>query len=303
MSLFLLQTRLQQKTDSIGILFKINVNPSVSSTPFASISHDGYYHTEEEILFSMHTVFRVGEVTQITSSKPLYQVDLTLTADDDKDLRTLTQRIREELVGNTALERLGHLLITISQLDKAEEVYNTLRKQRSELDDDASHYHNLGLIHSDRGDYQKAIQFYTRAIEIEQKTLPANHPSLATSYSNMAGVYGHMGEYSKALSLYEKAVEILQIALPANHPSLATSYSNMAGVYQDMGEYSKALSLYEKAVEIQQIALPANHPSLATSYSNMQLEILQIVFLQIILHWLSTNGRVYKDSKKQLKFK
>ena len=45
-------------------------------------------------------------------------------------------------------------------------------------------------------------------LKSDQKTLPANHPLLATSYNNIGAVYMNMGEYSKALSFYEKALEI-----------------------------------------------------------------------------------------------
>jgi hypothetical protein len=66
--------------------------------------------TEEEILFSMHTVFRVSEITKIDNNNELYQVDLQLTADDDQELRTLTKCIRKEVAGETGWERLGQLL-------------------------------------------------------------------------------------------------------------------------------------------------------------------------------------------------
>ena len=33
-------------------------------TSFAGIREVSYYQTEEEILFSMHTVFRIGEIKQ-----------------------------------------------------------------------------------------------------------------------------------------------------------------------------------------------------------------------------------------------
>jgi hypothetical protein len=46
-------------TNMIGILFKMTIDPSVSSAPFASIQDVSYFQTEEEILFSMHTVFRI----------------------------------------------------------------------------------------------------------------------------------------------------------------------------------------------------------------------------------------------------
>ncbi len=70
------------------------------------------------------------------------------------------------------------------------------------------------------GEYSKALSYYEKDLEISQKTLPANHPDLATSYNNIGGVYRNMGEYSKALSYYERALDIWQRSLPPNHPDL-----------------------------------------------------------------------------------
>ena len=89
------------KADTVGILFQMSIDPSVSSAPFASIDEVSYFKTEEEILFSMHTVFRIREIKQIDKSNLLYQVELTLTSDEDPQLRTLTERIRDEAGGGT----------------------------------------------------------------------------------------------------------------------------------------------------------------------------------------------------------
>jgi len=59
-----------------------------------------------------------------------------------------------------------------------------------------------------------------KSLEILQKTLPENHPDLATSYNNIGGVYNKMGKYSKALSYYERALGIWQCSLPPNHPHI-----------------------------------------------------------------------------------
>jgi hypothetical protein len=98
----------------VGILFKMTIDPSVSSAPFASIQNVSFFQTEEEILFSMHTVFRIGEINKMDNNDSLYQVDLKLTADDDQELRTLTERIRKEVVGSTGWKRLGQLLLKLS---------------------------------------------------------------------------------------------------------------------------------------------------------------------------------------------
>jgi tetratricopeptide (TPR) repeat protein len=257
------------KIDMVGILFKMDIDSSLSSVPFAAIPEVSYYKTEEEILFSMHTVFRIGEITKIDNNNSLYRVDLQLTADNDQELRTLTDRIREEVVSETGWRRLGKLLLKIGQFNKAEEVYNVLLEQSSDQSEKALYYNQLGYIKRYQDDYTQAIWYYEKAIEIRQKTIFSNHPDLAYSYNNIGLVYSDMGECSKPLSYYRKALQIQQEILPTNHPDLAISFTNIGSMYVDTGEYSKALTFYEKAVEIQQKVLPSNHPDLATAYNNI----------------------------------
>ncbi|CAF1450706.1 unnamed protein product [Adineta steineri] len=257
--------------NNVGILFTICINPCIKSAPFATIKEQSYFKEEEEILFSMHTVFRVGVIEQMDNKNQLYQVELQLTSDDDQQLRVLTNRMREEADGDTGWQRLGKLLLKIGQFNKAEELYNVLLDQTSDEGEKAIYHHQLGSVHSDQGDYEKAIWYYEQGLEIQQKTLPSNHPKLATSYNNIGLVYNNIGEYSKALPYHRKALKIREKFLPANHPKLAMSHNNIGLVYANMGEYSKALSSHEKALEIYQKTLPPNHPSLAISYNNIGL--------------------------------
>ncbi|CAF0901260.1 unnamed protein product [Adineta steineri] len=258
--------------DKVGILFIISIDPCIKSTPFACITAHSYYKAqEEEVLFSMHSVFRVGTIKQIDDNNQLYQVELQLTSDDDQQLRLLTDRIRVEAGGDTGWKRLGSLLLKIGQFNKAEKLYNVLLQQTSDESEKAFYYNQLGLVHSSKGDYEKAICHFEQGLEFDEKTLPLNHPYLATSYNNIGLVLKKMGEYSKALSYYEKALEIDEKILPSNHPDLAASYSNIGMVHKKMREYSKALSYYQKVLEIDEKNLPSNHPDLATSYHNIGL--------------------------------
>ncbi|CAF4164299.1 unnamed protein product, partial [Rotaria sordida] len=118
-------------------------------------------------------------------------------------------------------------------------------------------------------DKTKEVKELVEYAHIKEKTLPPNHPDLASFYNNIGAVYRNMGEYSKALTYYEKDLEITLKALPPNHPYFAGSYNNIGLVYDNMGEYSKALSSYERSLEIRKIALPPNHPDLASSYNNI----------------------------------
>ncbi|CAF0751922.1 unnamed protein product [Adineta steineri] len=256
--------------DKVGILFIISIDPCIKSTPFASIEKESYFKKEEEeILFSMHTVFRVGTIKQMDNNNQLYQVELQLTSEDDQQLRLLTDRIREEAGGGSGWHRLGNLLLKIGQCNKAEELYNVLLVQTSDEDEKALCYHQLGCVKDEQGDHEKAIWYYKKSLETKQKTLPSNHRLSASSYGNIGTAYTNMGQYLKALSSHEKALEIEQKTLPSNHPDFATSYNNIGGVYKMMGEYPKALSFYKKSLEIIQKTLPSNHPSLAASYGNI----------------------------------
>ncbi|CAF1385735.1 unnamed protein product [Adineta steineri] len=254
--------------NKIGILFIMSINPCIKSTLFASIKELSHYKDENEVLFSMHTVFRVGEIKQIDSNDQLYEVELQLTSDEDQQLRILTDRIREDTSG-TGWQRLGDLLCKIGQLNKAEELYNVLVEQASDEGEKAHYYHQLAFVHCNQGDYEKAISYYEQGLSITEKTLPSNHPKFAYAYNNIASVYSSMREYSKALSYYESALEIFQKTLPLNHSDLAISYNNIGNIYVKMGEYSKALSFYKKALEIGEITLLLNPFLLAALYSNI----------------------------------
>jgi Tfp pilus assembly protein PilF len=247
--------------DMVGILFVMTIDPSLSSTPFASITGVSYFKAEDEILFSMHTIFRIREIKSLGDNNRLWQVELTLTSDNDKDLRVVTEHIREETLPNAkGWHRLGVLLLKMSQSDKAQEIYEVMLRQTSDEGEKADIYHQLGFVKDNQGQYEEAITFYEQSLEIYQRTLPPTDPNLASSYSNIGLVYYSMSEYSKALSYYGKSLEIRQKTLQLTYPELAMSYNNIGSVYYNMGEYSRALLFYERALDIGQHSLPKDHP-------------------------------------------
>ncbi|CAF4556891.1 unnamed protein product [Rotaria sp. Silwood2] len=261
--------------NKIGVLFKMKIDRSISSASFARIDDISHFETEKEVLFSTHTVFRIQHITEIrmmdTDAKKIWQVELTLTnGSDDEQLSALTEKIREEITG-TGWQTMGCLLWKLGANDKAEEVYKMLLAQASNQSDKAYCYNELGLIKTDQGDYQNAVEFLKKTLDIYEQTLTPNHPDLATSYNNIGWVYNNMGEYSKALSSYERSLEIRKIALPPTHSDSAQSYNNIGLVHNNMGEYSKALEFYEKSHQIYEKALSPNHPDFATVFSNIGL--------------------------------
>ncbi|CAF4029200.1 unnamed protein product, partial [Rotaria sp. Silwood1] len=90
------------ESSSIRVLFDMTVNQVIQSAPFAHIDKISYYKTEKEILFSMHTVFRIQHIGEIEESRTkMWQVKLTLTSEnDDKCLHVLTKQMRKEITGS-----------------------------------------------------------------------------------------------------------------------------------------------------------------------------------------------------------
>jgi tetratricopeptide (TPR) repeat protein len=262
--------RAMRNPDLVGILFVMSIDPAKSTTPFASVNDVGYLENkEDEILFSMHTVFRICEITPLEGNR-LFQVKLTLTSDNDKDLCALTDRIRQGTSPNLdGWFRLGSLLLDMGQFNKAQKVLEILLEQGPDEEQKGRLYHLLALTKTNQGEYREGIVFYEKSLEIHKKYLSPTHPTLATSYNNIGNAYRNLGDYLKALLFHEKALAIRKQSLPSNHRHLAMSYSNIGNVCCDMGEYSKALLCYEKDLAISQSVLPSTHPDLGISYNNI----------------------------------
>jgi hypothetical protein len=95
----------------------LTIDPAKSTTPFASVNSVSYFKDkEDEILFSMRTVFHISEITPMDENHRLFQVKLILTNDNDKDLRVLTDRIQKEIFpDDEGWFRLGLVLLKIGQ--------------------------------------------------------------------------------------------------------------------------------------------------------------------------------------------
>ncbi|MDX1907393.1 MAG: tetratricopeptide repeat protein [Bacteroidia bacterium] len=128
---------------------------------------------------------------------------------------------------------------------------------------------NLGFAWYSKGEYDKAIGYYDKALQISLKALGENHPDVATRYDNLGSAWRAKGEYDKAIGYYDKALQISLKALGENHPDVAASYNNLGGVWRAKWEYDKAIGYFDKALQIFLKALGENHPDVATGYNNL----------------------------------
>ena len=89
-----------------AVLFRIKIDPTIQSSPFAAIGHLSYFGASEgEVLFSIHTVFRIQDMELLDSG--VWRVSLCLTDDDDEQLNQFKDHICKQLGGRTDFHRLG----------------------------------------------------------------------------------------------------------------------------------------------------------------------------------------------------
>ncbi|CAF1502842.1 unnamed protein product, partial [Didymodactylos carnosus] len=266
---------LPTRSDLQSVLFEIIAEYRQDTKPFCSINDISNYNEEEEVLFSIGSIFRIESIDNLSNG--VTKISLTLTTDEDEQLKQLRQHIRMELGEVLNLNALGILMLDMGEYRYAQQYFTkSIQNHQLAHHDIPQNYNYIGLAHTKNPEYDKALQNYEKTPETKLKSSPFNHPSLATTYNNIGlvlheKVLHQKGEYDKALENYESALEIQLKPLPFNHPSLATTYNNIGLVLHEKGEYDKALENYERALEIQLKPLPFNHPSLATAYNNIGL--------------------------------
>ncbi|WP_419771070.1 MAG: tetratricopeptide repeat protein [Candidatus Marinarcus sp.] len=127
-----------------------------------------------------------------------------------------------------------------SQKDKALEYYEKALEDIENEEILITIYENIAELHEDKFTFssiKKALKYQNKAVEISEKVLDKNHPSLAVSYNNLSSIYQELGgeeNLQKALEYQNKAVEIREKVLDKNHPSLAVSYNNLSLIYQEL---------------------------------------------------------------------
>src|SRR5215467_13884456 len=112
---------------------------------------------------------------------------------------------------------------------RATEYYNLLTKL---LPWYARPYNNRGLVYFERGEYQRAIQDYDRALALNSRLFHA--------YNNRGLVYYKLKEYQRAIEDYDRALAL--------NPAFGLAYVNRGVVYHDIDEYQKAIEDYNHAL-------------------------------------------------------
>jgi CHAT domain-containing protein/tetratricopeptide (TPR) repeat protein len=106
---------------------------------------------------------------------------------------------------------------------------------------------DLGLSFYYRGDRQKGLDFFQRALALRSKAVPVG---LAQTLNNIGMVYAWTGESRKALTHMAQSIAILEDS--GQRFREGTTFGNMCVINRDLGQYKEALAQCNQGLKIKQ---------------------------------------------------
>jgi tetratricopeptide (TPR) repeat protein len=84
----------------------------------------------------------------------------------------------------------------------------------------ASTYSTISHVYHDMENYEQGLFYCQKALDIYQRCLRHNHPSLATVHTNMANNLGELKCFDKAIDHAKEAIEMSRLYLPSDHKDI-----------------------------------------------------------------------------------
>jgi tetratricopeptide (TPR) repeat protein len=186
--------------------------------------------------------------------------------------------LKVQMSDDTALlvDIKNNLGLTNSYLQEFELAENQLKlaletlisNQGDENKEMAHLLHSFGVMYRLRRDNANAQSYLERSIEMKEKLIGPDSPTVASSLENLAVVLFDMGNMEAADSNFEFARKIYMKSLSPDHPDVAYCLSNIAVIHQIKGESQEAYDLFKRSVEIFDKSFNSGHPNAILARKN-----------------------------------
>jgi tetratricopeptide (TPR) repeat protein len=255
------------------VLFEITADPPVDThKPFSNITPLSYFPGEEQIFFTLGSIFRLDSIhLQDDDKERIWIIRMKLSTDKHRRLKYLCEHMKHQYHSEQMnILSFGRVLRKMTKLDEAEKFYRRFLKELPfDHPNIADCHYGLGIVTDEKGDYESSLEWHQKSIEIKKQTLKINDPSLGYSYNSIANVYQKKGDYKRALEYYNKTLSVWKKAFGENHPDVAMCLNNMGCIYENEKKYSEALECHQKALVIKNNHLAADHLNLSATHNNL----------------------------------
>ncbi|MCU7499499.1 MAG: sensor histidine kinase [Ignavibacteria bacterium] len=109
-------------------------------------------------------------------------------------------------------------------------------------------YANLGEMYVNLSDFNSAMEYHRKALEIRKSS--GDKHGIALSLNSIGGILEHLGNYDMAMKNYYQAIKIAEEN--SDTKELSVSYSLVATLHYILKDYPKALEYCSKAMRIRE---------------------------------------------------
>ena len=102
-------------------------------------------------------------------------------------------------------------------------------------------YNNIGSVWNDKGEYDKALEYYEKCLKIKLKTLGDEHPDVASTYFYIGTINKNLNNFVLAIENYQKGFSIHK---KGGYPF------KIAQCYEELNQPKEALGYYIQSAEI-----------------------------------------------------
>lgn len=129
----------------------------------------------------------------------------------------------------------------------------------------ANAYNNLGAIHIQLGDYDRAMDEILVSLHLKEELQKRNIPMsylLCLSYENLGNIHAHLGHFEEAAGYFAKALKTG--ATGSSTLRLARTYHNYGALKLAQSKHDEAYYLLEKAYKLRDEGLGDSQDTAAT---------------------------------------
>lgn len=214
----------------------------------------GLHFQAQTMLEAAHAAYRNAAVLDPQNYRWSYllAVNFAESGDDQRAITLYAVSLGVNPSNLAARTRLGLLLVKTGHLDEAEKHLQQVLKNNNR---DAAALAGLGLIASERGQYQRAISYYLRSL--------GSQPEAGQIHYQIALAYRALGDVENATAHLEQqtpripVIEDHLLALMNAHRISATQFADTGSALMKSGNYQEAVKMFEFSTAINPEYLPS----------------------------------------------
>ncbi|MCX7804508.1 MAG: tetratricopeptide repeat protein [Planctomycetota bacterium] len=122
---------------------------------------------------------------------------------------------------------------------------------------------NMGIVHQDRGELDRALVMFHKSLETRGKL--NDLAGMSRCHTNIGAIYQARGDAAKALDHYARSLKLKKDI--GDREGMGKCYTNIGSIYRARGEWERALGMYELGLLIAERV--GNRAEMGSCYNNM----------------------------------